>query len=91
MSKEFNLFSSNNYKYISNFIETRIKELRNIEEFNTLDIKNINLENKLESSLNKEQKIIFDDYLKSIYELEEFYFAFAYSLGVKYAKDLENL
>lgn len=91
MSKKFNLFSSNNYKYISNFIETRIKELRNIEEFNTLNIKNTNLENKLESSLNKEQKNIFDDYLKSIYELEEFYFALAYSLGVKYAKDLENL
>ena len=91
MNKKYNLFYNNNYKHISNFVKSKIKELRNIEDFNNVSIKNTNLENKLELSLNKEQKNIFEDYIKSIYELEEFYFAFAYSLGVKYGEDLEKL
>lgn len=91
MKKELNFFKSTDYKYISNFIENKINELRKIEEYNNLDQKNISLANKLEESLNEDQKNTFEEYLKTIYELEEFYFAFAYSIGVKYGKDLENL
>ena len=91
MNQKLNIFISDDYKYISNFIESKIQELKNIQNFNNIYIKNAKLENELETSLNEKQKMIFEEYLKLIYELEEFYFAFAYSLGVKYEKDLENL
>ena len=91
MNQKLNLFISDDYKYLSNFIESKIQELKNIQNFNNIYIKNAKLENELDTRLNEKQKMIFEEYLKLIYELEEFYFAFAYSLGVKYGKDLENL
>lgn len=91
MQKELNIFKNKDYQYISNFIETKIHQLRNVEEFNEVYLKNSNLVEKFETTLNEEQKNNFNEIIKDMYKLEEYYFAFSYSLGVKYGEDLENL
>ena len=85
------IFNNEDYKYISNFVETKIEKLRNIEKYNNIYVKNTNLIEELEKTLNDEQKNKLNEIIKSTYELEEFYLVLSYSLGVKYGKDLENL
>lgn len=41
--------------------------------------------------LEDEQKEKFNEIVSSFYNIEEYYFAFSYSLGVKYGNDLKNL
>ena len=41
--------------------------------------------------LEDNQKKKFNEIMELIYNTEEYYFALAYSLGVKYGKDLEQL
>lgn len=85
------IFNNEDYKYISNFVETKIEKLRNIEKYNNIYVKNTNLIEELEKTLNDEQKNKLNEIIKSTYELEEFYLVLSYSLGGKYGKDLENL
>ena len=91
MQKELNIFKNKDYQYISNFVETKIHQLRNVEEFNKVYLKNSDLVEKFETTLNEEQKNNFNEIVKNMYKLEEYYFAFSYSLGVKYGEDLEKL
>ena len=85
------IFNNEDYKYISNFVEAKIAKLRNIEKYNNIYLKNSSLTEELEKTLNEEQKNKLNEIIKSTYDLEEFYLALSYSLGVKYGKDLENL
>lgn len=91
MINELEIFKNNDYQYISNFIENKSKVLRRIEKFNTIYTKNINLIEELDKELKDEQKLKFNYIINSIYELEEYYYALAYSLGIKYGEDLKNL
>lgn len=85
------IFQNDDYLHICNFIETKLPELRKIERFNKIYLENSNLIEVLDSMLKGEEKDKFDKLIKSFYELEEYYFAFAYLLGVKFNKNLENL
>lgn len=92
------IFNNGNYKYISNFIESKMPILRKNDEFNEKYIEQSNLIdifNKTIDIFNKtlvgEQKEKFNILIKSFYETEEYYFALSYSLGIKYGKDLKLL
>lgn len=85
------MFENNDYKFISDFVESKLSILRNNKEFNKkTKILSDSME-ELEKTLSKEQKEKFDKIIKLFYDTEEYYFAFSYSLGVKYGEDLRNL
>ena len=80
------IFNDDNYKYISDFVESKIPILRENEEFNKRYIKQNDLIDSLNEMLSGEQKEKFNNLIKSFYETEEYYFALSYSLGVKKIK-----
>lgn len=86
-----NIFENNDYKYISEMIEGKINILRENEKFDKSYIRLADAIEELEKSLNTEQRSKFDEIVQLFYTTEEFYFAFSYSLGVKYGKDLEKI
>ena len=85
------IFNNGNYKYISNFVESKIPILRQNENFNQKYLEQANLMDNLNDTLSGKQKEKFNNLIKSFYETEEYYFALSYSLGVKYGKDLNLL
>ena len=85
------MFENNDYKVISDFVEGKLSILRNNEEFNKKTKKLSDSMEELEKTLSKEQKEKFDKIIKLFYDTEEYYFAFSYSLGVKYGEDLKKL
>ncbi len=85
------IFNDDNYKYISDFVESKIPILRENEEFNKKYIKQNDLIDSLNEMLSGEQKEKFNNLIKSFYETEEYYFALSYSLGVKYGESLKLL
>ena len=46
---------------------------------------------EMDGILEDSQKYKFNEIMKLIYETEEYYFALAYSLGVKYGNEIKNL
>ena len=46
---------------------------------------------ELDNSLEGEQKEKFNEIIKLFYKTEEYYFAFSYSLGIKYGEDLKKI
>ena len=85
------IFDNNNYKYISDFVESKIPILRQNENFNKKYIEQTNLIDKLNETLSGEQQEELNELIKSFYETEEYYFALSYSLGVKYGESLKLL
>ena len=85
------IFNDENYKYISDFVESKISVLRQNENFNKKYIEQADLIDTLNASLYEEQKERFNELIKSFYETEEYYFALSYSLGVKYGESLRLL
>ena len=55
MLNELEIFKNNNYKHISNFVESKSNVLRQVKEFNSIYIKNINLIEELDKELKDEQ------------------------------------
>ena len=85
------MFENNDYKFISDFVESKLSILRNNKKIKKkTKILSDSME-ELEKTLSKEQKEKFDKIIKLFYDTEEYYFAFSYSLGVKYGEDLKNL
>lgn len=85
------IFNNGNYKYISNFIESKMHILRKNDEFNEKYLEQSNLIEIFNKTLVGEQKEKFNILIKSFYETEEYYFVLSYSLGVKYGEDLKLL
>ena len=85
------IFKDNNYKYISNFVESKITILRQNEDFNKKYMEQSDLIDKLNTNLSGEQKENFNALIKLFYETEEYYFALSYSLGIKYGENLKLL
>ena len=85
------IFNNDNYKYISNFVESKIPILRQNEDFNNKYLQQSNLIDNLNQTLSGEQKEKFNLLIKNFYETEEYYFALNYSLGVKYGENLKLL
>lgn len=85
------IFNNDNYKYISNFVESKISILRQNKDFNKKYLEQSHLIDSLNQTLSGDQKEKFNNLIKSFYETEEYYFALSYSLGIKYGKDLKLL
>lgn len=90
MKNEEEIFNNDSYKFISNLVEEKISILRNNKNFNEKYTRLTNEIENLEKHLNQEQREQFNEIIKLFYETEEYYFAFSYSLGIKYGKDLEK-
>lgn len=91
MDEKKKLFDGDDYKYISNFVEQKLPILRQNKNFNDKYLKLTNMTENFEKTLTTKQKEQLDEIIKLIYETEEYYFAFSYSLGIKYGKELEEL
>lgn len=85
------IFNNDDYKYISNFVESKISVLRQNENFNKKYLDQSDLIDSLNQTLSGEQKEKFNNLIKSFYETEEYYFALSYSLGIKYREELKLL
>lgn len=85
------IFQNDDYLYISNFIEDKLPELREIDKYNKIYLENSSLIEELDSLLQEEERQKFNDIIKTNYELENYYFAYAFLLGAKYSKKIENL
>ena len=91
MNEKNEIFNNDDYKFISNFIEKKLPILRQNKNFNTKYLNLTDTIENLEKTLSVTQKEQLDEIIKLFYETEEYYFAFSYSLGVKYGKELEQL
>ena len=85
------LFNNDDYKFISNFVEEKIYMLKENDNFKQNYLKLTDMMDKLEKTLSNEQKAQFNEVIELFYKTEEYYFAFSYSLGVKYGENLKNL
>lgn len=91
MDNKIEFFENGDYKFITNLISERMDKLRECEEFDKKYQKLYDLMDDIELLFDDKQKEKFNEIVKLFYETEEYYFALAYSLGVKYGKDLKNL
>ncbi len=91
MENKINFLENENYKYISEFVETKLPILRENKQFETAYLDLSSIMEELEDKLTEEQKQQFREMVKLIYKTEEYYFALAYSLGVKYGEDLGKI
>lgn len=85
------LFYNDDYKFISNFVEKKIYMLKENDNFKKNYLKLTDVMDKLEKTLSNEQKEQFNEMIELFYKTEEYYFAFSFSLGVKYGENLKNL
>lgn len=89
MEKE--IFKKDNYKYISEYVEKKLPILRENKEFESKYIRLTEVMEELEKTLSETQKEQFNEIVELFYKTEEYYFAFVYSLGVKYGEELQKL
>jgi len=85
------IFNNEEYKLISEMVEKKIPTLRKKEDFNKKYLRLTEAMEELENTLSKDQKEKFNEIVNLFYETEAYYFAFSYSLGVKYGEDLESI
>ena len=84
-------FNDGSYKFVTNMINEKIDVLKENGEFNEKYTRMYDLIDEFDLILEDNQKKKFNKITELIYNTEEYYFALAYSLGVKYGKDLEKL
>ena len=85
------IFNSDDYKFISNLIEKKLPLLKENEDFNRKYVRLSDAMDELEVTLSATQKEQLNEIVQLFYETEEYYFALAYSLGLKYGNDLNLL
>lgn len=85
------IFNNDNYKFISNFVEEKMPILKGNANFKKDYLRLTDAMEELEQTLNQEQKDQFNEIVELFYKTEEYYFAFSYSLGVKYGEDLKKI
>lgn len=85
------IFNNSDYKFISDFVESKIPILKENDSLKKDYLRLTDAIEELEASLPPAQKNQFDEIIQLFYRTEEFYFAFSYSLGLKYGTDLKNL
>ena len=91
MENRLDFFENGDYKLVTNLINDKIENLKKYKDFNEQYTKLYDAIDELEVILDDKQKEKFHEILQLFYNTEEYYFALAYSLGVKYGKDLEKL
>lgn len=85
------IFNNDNYQFISNYVEQKLPILKENQNFNAEYLRLTDAMEELEQTLSKQQKEQFDEIVQLFYKTEEYYFAFSYSLGVKYGEDLKRI
>lgn len=85
------LFDEDVVENISNFIEEKMKLLRNVRDFKEKDQKLSMIMEELENSLPEDLREKFDDVIRLTYQIEEYYFTLAYLLGSKYGGQVNKL
>lgn len=91
MGSNEELFDQDAISSINDFVENKSNLLNEIKDFKEKD-KTLSLYmDELEKQLDKESKDKFDQIIKLMYQVEEYYIALAYSLGTKYGENIENL
>ena len=85
------IFNNNDYKFISDFIEQKSSILKENNNFRANNFKLTDTMEEFDKTLSEKQKESFNEIVELFYKIEEYYFAFSYSLGVKYGKDLNTL
>ena len=85
------IFNNDDYKFISNFIEQKIPVLKGNKNFKESYLKLNDAMEEFEKTLPEQQKEKFNEIIELFYKTEEYYFAFSYSLGVKYGEELKKL
>ena len=83
------IFNNDNYKFISDYVEQKLPILN--QNFKAEYLRLTDAMEELEQTLSKQQKEQFDEIVQLFYKTEEYYFAFSYSLGVKYGEDLKRI
>ena len=91
MENRLDFFENGDYKFVTNLINDKIEKLKKYNDFNEQYTKLYDVMDELEVLLDDAQKEKFNEIMQLVYNTEEYYFALAYSLGVKYGKDLEKL
>ena len=91
MENKIDFFENGDYKFVTNLINEKMDILKKYKSFNEQYTKLYDTIDELEVILNDSQKEKFNEIMQLFYNTEEYYFALAYSLGVKYGKDLEKL
>lgn len=91
MENKKEIFETQNYKHISKFVEQKIPVLKENSDFKQKYIMLADLIDKMDINLPSDYKKQFDEIIKLTYSVEEYYFALAYSLGIKYGEDLEKI
>lgn len=91
MSNKIELFENEDYLAISNFVETKLPNLRKNKNFEELYTKLYNKMESFEKDLSQEKREQFNEIVELFYKTEEYYLPFAYSLGIKYGKDIEKM
>lgn len=85
------IFDNDNYKYISNFVESKIGKLRENDDFEKKYVRLFNEIEELEAQMTNNQKEKLNKIIELIHNTEEYYFALSYSLGVKYGEELKKI
>ena len=85
------IFNYDNYKFISDYVEQKLPILKENQNFKAEYLRLTDAMEELEQTLSKHQKEQFDEIVQLFYKTEEYYFAFSYSLGVKYGEDLKRI
>lgn len=85
------IFNNDNFNYISDYVEEKISILKDNEDFNKSYSRLSDSIEELTQTLSPEQKENLDEIIQLVYKTEKYYFALAYSLGVKYGQDLQKL
>ena len=91
MENEIEFFENGDYKFVTNLINERMEKLKECEDFNKKYQRLYDLMDDIELLFDDKQKEKFNEIVKLFYETEEYYFALAYSLGIRYGNDLKNL
>ena len=91
MSSKDELFDKDTVSYINDLVENKSDLLNEINDFKEKDkILYLYME-EFENKLSDENKDKFDEIVKLMYQVEEYYIALAYSLGTKYGKNIERI
>lgn len=85
------IFNNNDYKFISDFVEHKIPILKENENFKKDYLRLSDAMDELEPILSGPQKKLFNEIIQLFYKTEEYYFAFSYSLGIKYGEELKKI
>lgn len=91
MDNKINFLENSDYKFVMNLFNEKMSILKSCEAFNEQYTKFFDVMEEIEDTLNEKQKEKFNEFVTLIYGIEEYYFAFVYSLGVKYGQDLEKI